>query len=415
MKKILICMILMGLFTMFFLLNSCSNVDPDVTGAGDSTEKNNYYAPTMLSLEEYESYLKKRKLPEDFVHYDDIALLGEFHAFSMYDDNYYQYSLRDGSNSLLLTISSRFETVETVETTITNEVSIPLSVKDLSSYQTDEFVHGNFYVGSLKYLFMHGKLASLYWYDETHRFTVSGLREYEMPEKETFLSRLLHRDTAEEAFTELQNAANKDPSTSIPDTEPVSPPDDVPCRFVLESEEHYRLLKQASTLSDDELPSFEHYEALLWLNPYSCHACDSAMKNNIDAVVSSIEKMAPVFPRIDSAQTQYAAMSIYPHEGRFELIYRLNDGLRYRITVCHPKQEPDTIVNGTVSLAPVYHSQKLEQYEFDLYAYHHMDGRDYLIGEYAVGEFRVKITLDAPKEGESLSLDQFYFVDSDPE
>ena len=203
-------------------------------------------------------------------------------------------------------------------------------------------------------------------------------------------------------------------SSSAAETVSDSEIPDPPAMLQLDSEDDYVLLKQASMLSGEELPNFERYEELLWLKTYGALGAfgGGSLKNNIDAVVSIIEKMSPYFPRIDAAQTKYVSLTMYPDEGVIAFMYQLNDGIRYMIGFKPLSQENDVIA-GTVSLTPVFHRQKLGSYEFDLYAYNHMGVRDYLIGQYTVGEFRVSITIDAPKEGESLSLDQFYFVDSD--
>ena len=184
-------------------------------------------------------------------------------------------------------------------------------------------------------------------------------------------------------------------STSKPEN------NDPPCVILFDSEEDFLQLKQALLLSDEEINNLD-------LDSFIQCIDGQSQREQLENLISIVEKVGPMLPRISDTQTQYADFKIYPHTQQFALMYQLHSGQRYMITLS-PKDDHITTVNGELSVTPVYFEQKIGLYTFDLYEYDHLGIRKYYYGEYIVNNFVVSVLIDPPKDNSAFVFDEFYF------
>ena len=213
MKRLLPC-----LLSLLLLLSACAAPSevPSVTTGGETNppavttgEKpdgalaGDHIQPTYNSLQEYEQMLRSVKVPEDFVTYEHLSMLGGFvaHVNNGVLKGTYSYTLSDGARKLDVLIlprsyhESKYKDVPHVEPS------------DRSDFRRQDS-EGAVYVkrGEAEYLYLAGKLeyVQFVWSDQIIMITVGAYLEGER--SDSTVSRLLYADTAQVALKEILNA-----------------------------------------------------------------------------------------------------------------------------------------------------------------------------------------------------------------
>ena len=196
------------LFLLSILLClSLVSCDKNPTTTDDISNTGGFiYLPTIETLEEYAEFVETNDVSKKIVLYDDISMLGEFDVFFVCDyltDEVelikHAYSLKDGANTFSLDIEPIGET-ETTNTVVFDKSQENCLLKVKKQFS------GEIQLGEMRYHYINGNLYSLKWISGKWKFTLYSFSDYKQPKNETLISRLIYRDTAEEAFSEIQSA-----------------------------------------------------------------------------------------------------------------------------------------------------------------------------------------------------------------
>lgn len=218
MKKIWILVLCLVLFS------SCSTVPTEQTGdstyteqLGNFTQNGGIVLPenmlsgiSIFSYSEYCKFLKNTELPDSFVTYEQIKELGEFEGIVFLPKdthvsdtfNRYMYSLVD-ENGVELSLY-----VYQNEVILPDDASVVSSdTSDLRNLKTP--TSGIRQIGDIYYRYdLGGSLVSIMWITNQTKFSLSandsGLGSYPTDKKETVVSKLLDRSTAEKEVQEIE-------------------------------------------------------------------------------------------------------------------------------------------------------------------------------------------------------------------
>ena len=216
---------------------SCSNSKNELTGLQNSKETKeiivNCGDTVSLTIEdynEYEDFIYKNKLPENysfydetykktcaenkglpenFITYDKISHMGEFESFIYLsnvisgDNSTYMYSLMDENG---YNVNIRFKLNEEGFSEAEN-ILITENIDDFRMV-TSEIACCTF-VDNVKYTYASGKLLSIKMVYENVTITITGnsvLSDYPVDGTDTFISRLLSPNTASEALAQFEAA-----------------------------------------------------------------------------------------------------------------------------------------------------------------------------------------------------------------
>ena len=178
----------------------------------DTTQENNtVHSPSdgdpltldFTDLAEYRAYMEQAKLPANFIHYDDIAYIGEFYLFScihpefvgeenwLNGDEYsgYYYSLSNGNYILHIDPAKKSALSQN------NLISETIISNDLRNLNSS--VSGTVLLDAAQYQYLDGKLLSIKWVCGDVAFTLS-----------------ISDNTLEAPSDFIQNLFNKDPASS---------------------------------------------------------------------------------------------------------------------------------------------------------------------------------------------------------
>ncbi len=205
MKKHTICRHFFRFLLIVLLLIACAN----------STLALRVSHPTANSYEEYLEEIKKLDVPDFYVRYEHIRVLGDFVLFSGDSQSYYvHYKIIDRNGfegSFDVKPKSFLKDNRTY-------LVMPDNLADMLSLPTNE--SGTIRRGPLHYQYTNGKLTSILWIAGNVEFSLSGYRSldnYPMDKEETILSRLLSpdREIALTAYRELMSGIPLQPGESI--------------------------------------------------------------------------------------------------------------------------------------------------------------------------------------------------------
>ena len=185
----------------------------------DTTQENNtIHSPSsgelwtldFVDLAEYRAYMEQADLPSNFIHYDDIAHIGEFYLFSCIHpefvgkenwlrkgDKYsgYYYSLSDGNYILHIDVNEEFPLLEN------NLISDSLVSNDLRSLSSK--ASGTVLLDSAQYQYLGGELLSIKWMCDDIVFTIS-MPDSSIEAPSEFIQNLLRKETASNQIKSFQ-------------------------------------------------------------------------------------------------------------------------------------------------------------------------------------------------------------------
>lgn len=196
------------------VLVSCSQTSSTTDTA---QENNSIHSPSsedpwtldFIDLAEYRAYMEQAKLPANFIHYDDIAYIGEFYLFScihpefvgeenwLNGDEYsgYYYSLSNGNYILHIDPAKKSALSQNnfiSESTISNDL------RNLNSS-----VSGTVVFDSAQYQYLDGRLLSIKWTCDDVAFTLS-ISDNTLEAPSDFIQNLFNKDTASSQIKSFQ-------------------------------------------------------------------------------------------------------------------------------------------------------------------------------------------------------------------
>ena len=218
MKKLLAILLLLFLAVMLF---SCRQQDS--SGPSDLDEPDPVYVlpnpdlrVSIYTKAEYDSFVDgNKKLPSNFVYFDQVSSFGEFFGFvdisvlgdAEFSDYHYGFTSPTGKY-VSLDISHRDAKTKVVSTKeyLMAENGVDLRFRADGASGTVLMPYG-------EYQYVDGELLSISWITDGTAWTLYGdvmLAEYDTDDMDTAISRLLSPDTAEAAMKEImENAAIK--------------------------------------------------------------------------------------------------------------------------------------------------------------------------------------------------------------
>lgn len=234
MKRILICLIVLTL-TMSLIScdftgsnnesidsssNKSSETSEQIALSDDNTDKDTLSeeveAPllTLSSIEEYEKFIDKVRLPADFLFYEDIKEIGEFECLvikSYYDTGEYNkvfYTLRDSEGNRLSLNYAPYDSKEEEDTSIITSGINAENLRKLNNTQ-----NGIYISNGIQYKYVSGLLLSVSWITGNYQITITGdsmLSDYPQDISGTFASALLAVETAKAEINTLDKKLNID-------------------------------------------------------------------------------------------------------------------------------------------------------------------------------------------------------------
>lgn len=153
---------------------------------------------TIESYDEYRSFLKETKLPEDFVTYSDLSHFGEFDVFvrlcSPLDDySSYMYGFIDACDyKSVISVDRVYETPAYIGKYPLLDAG-QLNLSDMRTLPSGE--NGRYVIGNITYWYISGKLSSIRWHQDGMYFqlSVSDPRFAEYPlDTNTTIAKLLN-------------------------------------------------------------------------------------------------------------------------------------------------------------------------------------------------------------------------------
>ena len=181
----------------------------------DTTQENNtVHSPSdgdpltldFTDLAEYRAYMEQAKLPANFIHYDDIAYIGEFYLFSCIHpesdgkENWlkngeYYYSLSNGNYILHIDPA---KSSELSQNNLISETIIPNDLRNLNSS-----VSGTVVFDSAQYQYLDGRLLSIKWTCDDVAFTLA-ISDNTLEAPSAFIQNLFNKDTASSQIKSFQ-------------------------------------------------------------------------------------------------------------------------------------------------------------------------------------------------------------------
>lgn len=163
---------------------------------------------TIVSYSDYASFLESTDLPDEFVDYDSISLLGEFDRFiclsdARYDDySSYLYVLNDENyEGLGLYIDHEIEPFENSNVDVNSE--------DMRRIDASE--SGTYLLSGLEYTYVSGLLLSVSWQIDGVTYTLAGnsmLYDYPL-DIATQVGKLLNVDSANAVVDSLTSLSTQ--------------------------------------------------------------------------------------------------------------------------------------------------------------------------------------------------------------
>ena len=169
-----------------------------------------HYTLDFIDLAEYRAYMKQANLPENFIHYDDIAYIGEFCLFSCIhpdvvgEENWlktgdescgYYYSLSNGN--YILHIDPAKSSALSNDKLISESV-LPNDLRSLNSTAT-----GTVLIGSVQYEYLYGKLLGIKWVCDDIVFTLA-ISDNTLEAPSDFIQNLFNKNTAASQIESFQ-------------------------------------------------------------------------------------------------------------------------------------------------------------------------------------------------------------------
>lgn len=173
----------------------------------------------------------------------------------------------------------------------------------------------------------------------------------------------------------------------------------------IHSEQEYNEVKDLLLLSDEELDE-------LYLGKYADGFPGPTKRERLENLIDTVEKCAPVLPRIDAQYYQYATLEIYPETDFFRLVFQDHNGIRYFINY----QEKGYVTPGIEDKSPIASGLSLGGYPLDLYLFEYPSYNPavsklcYWRGCFELEEYTVEVIVDPPESKDALILSSFYFV-----
>lgn len=152
---------------------------------------------------EYRIFLATAELPEDFVTYDMLKPIGQFKGYvnlgeADYSQSYYSFADENGVElALYIKPLEEAEGYDAAEN--------PPDPRDLRTLPEEGI--REYYCGALRYRYLEGKLLTIRWVFGDKEFVLymdGTYSEYPLSGAETFVSRLLNTETAEDALEQLR-------------------------------------------------------------------------------------------------------------------------------------------------------------------------------------------------------------------
>ena len=201
--------------------NECVNKSSNNKGviAVSNTSENEMVTLSIFSYEDYQDFIANTDLPNDFIQYDDLKMLGEFKSLiflcPLGEYSSYLYSFIDIACGCKIALYVHGDK---------NHYSNSLQIERVNStdmrFLEDED-SGTYVYDGIKYVYVKGKLLSIRWEDESKLFVLTGdnsLSEYSISTS-TFVSKMLNTQTVKEAISEFNASITKSPLT-VPTSSP---------------------------------------------------------------------------------------------------------------------------------------------------------------------------------------------------
>lgn len=223
MKKIFVLIALVIVMCLCILLISGNN-----RYFGDNTLSNNKntdysrmdkYVFTVDSYYDYLNFIHSSELPDDFVYYDDICVLGDFVDFICMSDarigdfSHYLYTIKDEEKFEITLYIEDADSRETIEME-------PISIADPQNMRTVVSTLPVMYeYEGIRYTYVEGKLNSVKWQNDEWAYSVyvddPCLGEYPN-NSSTIVGKLLNLDTALDTIVTIHEmSAHKVKTTNL--------------------------------------------------------------------------------------------------------------------------------------------------------------------------------------------------------
>jgi len=208
------------IFISLFILTSlclslvlCSNTASGSVSSNNNTASFSAKDKNVFTVDSYYEYLKfinSTELPDDFIYYNDICILGEFVDFICMSDikngdfSHYLYSVKDKSGveiTLYIKDADSYEEIEIEQ----------ISSVDPHNLRTVEATSPVMYeCEGIKYTYVEGKLNSVKWQSDKWVYTVyindPCLGEYP-DDSSTIIGKLMNQQTALAAIETINEAS----------------------------------------------------------------------------------------------------------------------------------------------------------------------------------------------------------------
>lgn len=158
--------------------------------------------PTFSDISEYNKFISKAELPEDFVYYEDIKELGTFDNLvilsEIREDGFskYSYKLKDKNMSVFyLKINRQPPKTSNCTDLITADVDAS-DMLTLDSEKSGKYKHEN-----LEYQFLSGKLYYVFWESNDLYYMLvfeSHFHKSFDPNSDSYITKIFNIDTANE-------------------------------------------------------------------------------------------------------------------------------------------------------------------------------------------------------------------------
>ena len=196
MKKIFISIFAISLIFCMFSCSDSKYKNIDFYGGGVAPEGVTVTRPniTIESYSEYKKFIRSANIPEDFIYYEDIEVLGKFESFvcEIYSGKYSEYySLHDDNlGEFFLYIEKEpFHETEHTKNVITDVNSSDMRF-------LDEEISGTYEYENIKFVFLLGKLHSIRWKSGEWYYTISSIDDLKEDTSKANISKLFNLETA---------------------------------------------------------------------------------------------------------------------------------------------------------------------------------------------------------------------------
>lgn len=190
--------------------NVTANVTTNVTTNTAANTTINIYTPIINyaiwkfdSIKEFKKFAANGFLPDDFIYYNQISIIGDYDFLFIPSNNYdfesYHYSLIDDKKVNFLLYIFHYDTEEVVLPEITK-----IKSTDMRTHTgVDKGVYRS---GEIEYFIENEKLSSISWKSNGITYVLDGTDLSEYPDTtSTFIGKMLNLDTAHEALEELRS------------------------------------------------------------------------------------------------------------------------------------------------------------------------------------------------------------------